>query len=54
MEGARAQGAMGEVQKQRWGRVPVSLAQAIGVKRPLNFKREAREISFLSRVGVKS
>lgn len=44
---------MGEVQKQGWGMVPVSLAQVKGVKRPLNFKKKAREISFLPRAVVK-
>lgn len=43
--GARA---MGEVRKQGWGMGPMSLAQVKGVKRPLNFKKKASEISFFA------
>lgn len=55
VEGVGAQEATSELQKQKQaqGRVPVSLAQARHVKRPLDFQREAREISSLPRVVAK-
>lgn len=39
MKGARTQEIMGEVQKQRGERVPVSLVQATGMRNPLAFLR---------------
>lgn len=55
VEGLGHKQPWGEVQKQKQAQGPsaVSLAQATHVKRPLDFQREAREISSLPRVVAK-